>query len=204
MQKKCALCGLIKDSSEFHNNSRNKDGLHSYCKSCNALKAHNFNSTTEKGKRNVKAAQRKQYDSGYYKYGKGAIINMSQSAEKRGVNFDLTEDELKEWWEETPDVCHYCGSTIEDFIKLKEYIINYSNDNWFIYRFKKFFNLNVHANISEMTIDRVDNSKGYEVTNIKKACWICNSLKSDFFTGDEMIYIGKLIIKHLEEEIEKE
>ena len=34
MKKKCTKCGKVKDTSEFHKNSRNKDGLRYDCKQC--------------------------------------------------------------------------------------------------------------------------------------------------------------------------
>lgn len=37
--KVCARCKEAKPISEFHKNSRNSDGLHSYCKDCNKAKA---------------------------------------------------------------------------------------------------------------------------------------------------------------------
>ena len=43
MTKVCKKCDLEKDESEFYKNKRNKDGLHSYCKICNAEKGRNWN-----------------------------------------------------------------------------------------------------------------------------------------------------------------
>jgi hypothetical protein len=40
--------------------------------------------------------------------------------------------------------------------------------------------------------------------NIVKACWICNSLKGDFFDGDQMKQIAPQVIMKLKEEINKE
>ncbi len=196
MLKLCKCCGEYKDVSEFGKNSRNADGLHSYCKQCNAMKAKEYNKT-EKGKLNVKRAQQHQMESGYFKYGKGAIKNMSLSAANRGKEFSLTEEDLKNWWLETPDLCEYCSITIEEYRRLRDFVISYIGENWEINRFKRFFNLNNHAKIDDMTIDRVDNSKGYQLDNIVKSCWFCNSLKSDFYTGKEMKTIGKILLESL-------
>ncbi len=196
MMKQCAKCKEWKDESEFHKNKRNKDGLHSYCKSCNYEAAKVFNNT-EKGKQNVKKAYEKQYDNGYFKYGKGAIINMSKSAQERNIEFYLTEDELYNWWINTPDICSYCGSTIEEYNELRDFIINYKGDIWDINRYKRFFKLENQAKISDMTIDRVKNNGNYEITNIKKACWFCNSLKSDFYDEEEIKQIGKIVVDKL-------
>lgn len=194
--KLCAHCGIEKNESEFTKNKRNSDGLHSYCKECNKAKAKAFNQT-DKGKKNVEKAQKKQFASGYFKYGKGAISNMSKSAEKRGINFDLSEESLKKWWEDNTDCCHYCGITIEKYREIRDFIINYKGANYNILRYKKFFNLDIHAKINDMTIDRKDNGCGYIVDNIVKSCWICNSAKSDFFTEYEMKVIGKMLIEQI-------
>ena len=194
--KQCAKCMEWKDESEFHKNKRNKDGLHSYCKKCNSLKAKEFNQTV-KGKENLKKAYQKQYESGYFKYGKGAIINMSKSAEKRGIPFELDEQELMRWWTSNPDRCEYCGTTVVEYRKLRDFVKQYDGDDWRILRFKRFFNLENQAKIDEMTIDRVDNKGGYNIKNIKKACWFCNSLKSDFYEEDEIRLIGSYIVNKL-------
>ena len=55
-----------------------------------------------------------------------------------------------------------------------------------------------------MTIDRINNNKGYEMANIAKSCWICNSLKNDFFEGYHMKIIAREIIAKLKSEISKE
>lgn len=196
MTKKCASCGIEKDISEFHRNAKNRDGLHSYCKTCNVLKAKEFNKTPE-GKNNVNKAQKKQFDSGYFRYGKGAIQNMSRSASNRGIEFHLTEKTLKKWWEDTKDECYYCRLTIQNYRMIRDFIISYKGDDWEILRFKRFFNQDIHSKINDMTIDRTNNSLGYELNNIVKSCWICNSLKSDFFTEDEMKVVGKDIMHHL-------
>lgn len=55
-----------------------------------------------------------------------------------------------------------------------------------------------------MTIDRKQNDQGYELKNIVKSCWICNSLKNDFFEGDQMKFIAPQLISKLKHEIDKE
>lgn len=200
MLKRCACCGIEKDISEFHKNKRNADGLHSYCKECNALRAKKFNKTA-KGKRNVEAAQKKQFESGYFKYGKGAILNMSKSAEQRGKTFNLTEKDLTSWWKATPDVCYYCGSSIEQYRIIRNFILDYHGCDYEIERYKRFFAQDIHSKINDMTIDRKNNAVGYQINNIVKSCWICNSLKSDFYTEEEMLIVGKLIISHIIEKM---
>ena len=55
--KNCRKCETIKDYSEFYNNSRVKDGLHSYCKVCVNKISKDYNKT-DKGKENLYKIQR--------------------------------------------------------------------------------------------------------------------------------------------------
>lgn len=42
-------------------------------------------------------------------------------------------------------------------------------------------------------LDRVDNSKGYLLTNVVTCCGLCNKVKRDYFTYMEMTQLGELI-----------
>ena len=197
MSKECANCHRFLDESYFTKNIRNADGLHSYCKECNALKAKLYNQT--KGKEKALESRKRQVDSGYFRYGHGAFTNMEKSAKKRGIEFDLTETQLKEWWLSTEDKCYYCGCTQEKFIEYRDFIKYYKGTNPpILYIQQHVFNKPNYYKITTMTIDRVDSSSGYKVSNIVKACWICNSLKSNKYSDEEMRSLGPKIVKEIE------
>ena len=42
-----------------------------------------------------------------------------------------------------------------------------------------------------MTIDRKDSNKGYSADNCVSCCFLCNKLKSNFFTEKEFIEIAE-------------
>lgn len=198
--KECACCHKLLPVAYFTKNKRNKDGLHSYCRECNKQKAKQYN--LSKGKEYTKKYREKQIASGYFRYGHGAFANMKKSAAKRGIAFELTEQELKEWWINSKDVCYYCGSTIDEYIKIRDFIINYEGTNEIIIYIKQHvFNKENYKRIETMTIDRVDSLGPYSVKNIVKSCWICNSLKSNTLSKEEMIREGHIIIKSIQEEI---
>lgn len=201
--KCCASCCKDKPLNEFPVNHRNKDGLHSYCRVCNNEKTLVYQKTT-KGKASLKRALDKATDKGYYRYGKGAIPILKQGAEKRGVVFELTADVLEQWWHIQPDICYYCGSNTSEYLTLRDFILTYHGNNHEIKKFKRFYRSPKHQSIRWMTIDRVENEKGYITENMVKSCWICNSLKNDFFDGTQMKYISPQIISKLKSEIEKE
>lgn len=201
--KVCASCHKKKGYLDFYKSSKNNDGLCSYCKECNNTKTAAFQKT-KKGKIILACASKKMSDVGYYKHGKGAISALKKRAKKRGLSFDLTAESLEDWWYSKPDICHYCGIIIEDYIKIRDFVINYKGYNFKIKKFKRFFKSPIHQKINTMTKDRVDNSIGYEISNIVKSCWICNSLKSDFLDGEQTKSIMPKIISELKSEIEIE
>jgi len=94
--KTCARCGKQRFFSGFRKNSRNKDGLHSYCKESNKAKVAQH-LKTEKRKVALMRAIAKKADEGYHRYGRGAIPILKQGAKKRGIEFNLTAEELEEW-----------------------------------------------------------------------------------------------------------
>lgn len=202
MTKLCRKCNKSKLFTEFTKNNKCKDGLYAYCKDC-ARNNRKLYYKTANGKTILKKAFQKIVDSGYYIFGKGAISNLKQTSKKRGMPFDLTVEVLKNWWDSQPNTCYYCGKTIEEYLLLKDYIINYNSNKYGIKKFKRFYRSSKHKNFKRMTIDRLDNSVGYTISNIVKSCWICNSLKNDFFDSADIKLIAPKIILKLEVELSK-
>ena len=93
---------------------------------------------------------------------------------------------------------------MDEYQKIRDFILSYKGNNFEIQKFKRFYRNSKHQRIRWMTIDRIHNDKGYEPDNMCKACWICNSLKSDFFDSDQMRLITPKIISKLNSEIDKE
>lgn len=201
--KRCALCKSEKPTTEFYKAPRNKDGLYSYCKSCSAAKMSVYQKTP-KGRKAVKGAVQKKVSQGYYIFGKGAISKLNHRVKGRVIENYLTPETLESWWQQTPDKCHYCNSSIGGFLQLKKAIISYDGDNFEISKFNRFFKAKTHRGIKWMTLDRADNDKGYQIDNLVKACWICNSIKGDFFDADLMRKIAPIIMQRLKDEISLE
>jgi hypothetical protein len=78
---------------------------------------------------------------------------------RRGLIFALDRDVFVAWWNATPDVCTYCRLTLAE-VQAK-----------FANRPKRYR--------QQMSVDRVDPSRGYEQDNIVKACYACNIEKGD-------------------------
>ena len=85
----------------------------------------------------------------------------------------IAKDEFIMWYNSQPRKCYYCGLE-ESRLPLVSDVLN--------------------SRIYRLTIDRMDNSRGYERGNLALCCLRCNLIKADFFTPSEMEEIGKKYI----------
>ena len=189
--------------AEFYRDPSASDGLRSACKECRK-KAKAAYRNSPHGKRTRERRRKARAAAGYWRYGKGAISVLRRSAKVRGLPFDLTAEQLSAWWRATPDVCEYCRQPIKEFVALRKRIIAYDGNNWEIKKFKRFFRNPQYATMRWLTIDRKDNAKGYSTGNMAKACWICNSLKHDFFSPRDMKKMAPAIVARLHAEFAKD
>ncbi len=215
VMKTCPKCKTEKPFTAFPKNKSSKDGLYTYCKECHyaILKTYQQSNReaikksvkkyqqTDRGKASIRAAIKKITDAGYYLHGYGAISRIKQGAKKRGLTVSLTEEEYRNWWVTTEDRCYYCNSSLNDYMKIKDEILKYDGNNYDILKYKIFFRSNIQRQIDKMTVDRVDNNIGYDLHNIVKACWICNSLKGDFFSAEDMKILSPKLIGQLQSDL---
>ncbi len=98
--------------------------------------------------------------------------------EKRSLLF--TPEAFVTWYVSQDKRCVYCRLTEEEFL------------NAFQSHYKR--------HLTRLTIDRKNNELDYTLDNIALACHRCNSIKSDWFTYEEMREIAeKYIIPRIEE-----
>lgn len=98
------------------------------------------------------------------------FAGIKHRAKTNKIDFLLTLQEFCEWFDNTEKVCCYCGVSEEHLNKLGR---------------KK----------SMLTVDRKNNTRGYEQNNICLACFRCNNMKSNFFTEAEWKEIADKYIK---------
>lgn len=103
---------------------------------------------------------------------RGIYEVIKQGAKKRGVNFSLDKEDFVLWYNAEERICIYCKRTEDDILKDKDIIQNKSG---------------------RLTIDRLNNNRGYRLNNIGLCCRRCNTIKGNFFTQKEMEQIGKII-----------
>jgi len=94
------------------------------------------------------------------------------SAKKRNIDFLITLEDFKLWYNNQEQKCYYCNRTLNEIQQdIRE------NDKY----------------NHRLTIDRKDNAKGYSLDNITLACYRCNTIKGDYFTEKEMVEIGRIV-----------
>lgn len=104
------------------------------------------------------------------KYGKtdmARYTRLKSNAKKRNTEFLLDKLEFLIWLEGQELVCHYCNVSL--------------NTNG--------------ARAEQLSIDRKDNTIGYTLENIVLCCQMCNTIKGNIFTEQEMIEVAEKYLK---------
>lgn len=180
--KKCIKCEKFKHPKCFSRDKYRKDGLCTYCKTCQKQyrdsqlarqrrRALYIEQREEKlayqktyasaNKRKIQEYQ-KTYGKKYYEKTKHTSAHRYKAykgdARRRGFDFFLTVEEFALFWQQP---CEYCGITI-----------------------------------SAIGIDRRDNQKGYELDNCVSCCSVCNLAKGQLVFDEWMAYLEQVAIYH--------
>lgn len=142
-KKKCKACDADKLLSEFYKCKTSKDGVRFYCKTCenktNSLRESNYRET----RKNYRQTQTyKQIKRDYYVDNKekilaensdwrqtlnGRLASYKKGAKNRDIEWCLTKEEFKNFWQND---CSYCGAEIKTIgIDRKDNTKGYILDN---------------------------------------------------------------------------
>lgn len=174
--KKCPKCSIVYNNVEkyfFHNRS-NPDGFNGWCKKC-------FLSYTKK----------------HPEFSRKYRENNIDKIRKRGREFCYTAmgiyKRMKQHCREKKHIIDICSR--EEFIQ------------WFNIQEKKCIYCDIPQQLLNtvdwgrkdcrhtMSIDRMDNNKGYSIDNICISCDVCNIAKNRTMSLKEMKLVGKSINK---------
>ena len=108
----------------------------------------------------------------YYRSLQGIFISLRGSAKQRHVHFEIKEKAFKNWYQKQKKICVYCKRKLNEV----------KREN------KGFF--------KRLTIDRIDNSKGYELKNIVLCCFKCNTIKGSDLNYPTMLKIGTILRRY--------
>ncbi len=171
---KCNICGQTLPANEFGNNRFNRSLLGPGCRSC--LRG------------NILASDPLRYH------------RRKVRARDRGIQFDLTIDELSALHFESNDQCQYCGLSGVEFKRLSRWIIeNPKNDPHVELLRVEFFRSRKKADLSGLTLDRIDPLGAYTKSNVVFSCWFCNSVKASLWSHGEMRNLGPLLLHRVRE-----
>ena len=126
-----------------------------------------------KGHKDEIIKQQKAYRNKYLATASGIHNKLKNNLRQRNQLYKLqiSKEDFIKWYTSQEQKCFYCGRTLEriqdDDTQLK-------------------------GNKRRLSIDRIDNDKGYELVNMVLACKRCNMIKNNFFTKDEMLKIVKM------------
>jgi len=188
--KICTKCKIEKELDNFYFD-KNRNNHYSMCRVCYL---ENYKQT------------RKRYHKKYYEENKQKIINnvnkwrkenhkkfrdndnkrwksinfknnikyiyrvIKQNSKRKNRDVLINIDDFIEWYSNQEKKCFYCGIDNESIIK---------------------------CGFSRFQIDRVNNDLPYSKDNIVLSCNYCNKTKSNILNKEEMLFIGKKIIKKL-------
>ncbi len=106
--------------------------------------------------------------------------NLRKGSFRRKREFNLPLEDFKKWYVLQDKKCVYCD--------LEEGQIQYSEDR-------------MTKNVRRLTIDRINSQKGYTIDNMVLACMRCNSIKSNYFSYDQMKEIAEKYVKNKPQKI---
>lgn len=93
---------------------------------------------------------------------------------KGSPEMGVSADEFCRWRKAQDLRCHYCGIRQEDIpvVRMKSQI---------------------QRDVRVLGVDRIDSSLGYAVGNLVPCCFVCNQIKGDRFSAQEMLAIGQAV-----------
>lgn len=96
---------------------------------------------------------------------RGKYLRFKDKAKGRGLEFNITFQEFSTWWQAQNQQCYYCGQIL-------------TAPEW-----KK-------PKLTDLSIERKDNNKGYILFNIVLACRRCNLMKGSWLSEEQMLEIA--------------
>lgn len=106
-----------------------------------------------------------------YRTTKGNLANGFNRRFKGSPTLEITIDDFCRWRRKIELRCHYCDILEKDLPRVR-------------------MMSQVQRVVLRMGVDRKDSSKGYVEGNLVPCCFVCNQVKGDRFSEEEMAEIG--------------
>lgn len=158
--KTCTKCGNLQEENQFGKLTKAKDGLRSWCKTCqredSKKREASYNAYRRKYRidhQEESKAKKKDYflknrekilssNAAWRQTFKGRLLSYKRSALSRSITWELSNEEFQAFWNKP---CYYCGTKIIG-----------------------------------VGIDRVNPKEGYTSINTVPCCSQCNTMKLDY------------------------
>jgi hypothetical protein len=175
MNKTCPICNVTKPLAEF---GFTKGRVRGYCRKCNKTYCNNYTrqryaTDSTFSARERERAQRNRSENKPYRTGQ-IFHSVRQSAAKRGIAFNITREQIAALLNAAEWKCAQTGIA---------------------------FDLTTGQGRRPFgpTVDRIDNSRGYELSNIQVVCNVYNYAKSTFSHDDVLRFATALTAQSTQE-----
>lgn len=170
----CNMCKMNKQTSEFQYKNKMTGKLQPYCRKCAGIKV----------KACVTLHSRSNAEYRFSRCPASGLSLLKRACHKQNQQLILTANELKNWWDNAPDVCYHCSMTLLELNEISTFLKQYQGFDDEILSVKK-----IHQQKSAITndfaIDRLNPNAPYAIGNMVKSCAYCNTIKSCILTNDE-------------------
>lgn len=174
--KTCTKCGNPQEENQFGKLTKAKDGLRSWCKTCQREDSKKREASYNAYRRQYRLehqeeskAKKKDYflrnkekvlgnNAAWRQTLNGRLLSYKRNAKLRGFSWKLTNEEFQNFWNKP---CYYCNTVI-----------------------------------TGVGIDRVDPKEGYTSINTVPCCTQCNTMKMDYSKQEFLDKIQQIWNKH--------
>ena len=124
------------------------------------------------------------------------LIKLKKNARRCGMDLHINPGLFPYWCDTNADHCRYCVITTDDFLKVRDAILTRANDGDVFASFLKdrFFNNKNIQKIQDHIISRIDNTKAFELDNLRSVCWLCHKQQGGNLSEELMLKIAPEII----------
>ena len=168
-EKKCSSCKELLSLGSYSRDQRGQGGRSSQCKACRGKSNKRWHSENREYASEYRKARALTPDGIWEKF-------KSQKTGSGVRSLILDKEIFLSWYEKQKKCCTYCGMTLDDFA--------------FVSRV-----MNLHRKATRLEIDRMNSELPYQSGNLVLACHICNYHKSNFFTHEEFLRIGRTYLR---------
>ena len=168
-EKQCSCCKELLPLESFSRDRRVQGGRSSQCKACRGKSNKRWHSENRQHASDYRKARASTPD-GIWERFKGHKMESGVRA------LILDKEAFLSWYEKQMKCCTYCGMGLDDIV--------------FVSRV-----MNLNRKATRLEIDRMDSELPYQSGNLALACHICNYHKSNFFTHEEFLRIGRVYLR---------